>query len=68
MNERIKELAVRTGLDCDECAYLQDNIHTFAELIVKDCIGICEAYRGTDFGKAAECVGDTITRHFGVEE
>ena len=40
----------------------------FAELIVKECAGVCEDYRGTEWGKAAECIGDSIKEHFGVEQ
>jgi hypothetical protein len=40
----------------------------FAELIVQECAGVCEDYRGTEWGKAAECIGDSIKEHFGVEE
>jgi hypothetical protein len=40
----------------------------FAQLIISECAGVCEDYRGTEWGKAAECIGDSIKEHFGVEE
>jgi hypothetical protein len=63
MNERIDVLALQAtdskgGLDR----------HKFAQLIVAECAGVCEDYRGTEWGKAAECIGDSIREHFGVEE
>jgi hypothetical protein len=47
-----------------ECGF---NDMKFAELIVLECIGVCENYRGTEWGKAAESIGDSIKEHFGVE-
>jgi hypothetical protein len=44
------------------------SLEKFAELIVRECAGVCEDYRGTEWGKAAECIGDSIKEHFGVEE
>ena len=46
----------------------QAPIEEFAELIVRECTDVCEEYRGTKWGKAAECIGDSIREHFGVEE
>jgi len=79
MNERIKQLAGQaldkvvpytwTRLDYDEIQKLQEY---FAELIVRDCIGVV---KGGSFLHdqaptaifAREC-SDAINRHFGVEE
>ena len=72
MNERIKELANQAGRK--ECSYGywmseyvlcgDRKIEDFAELIVQECADICEEYRGTDWGKAAECIGDRIKERF----
>jgi len=40
----------------------------FAELIVKECIGVCEEYHGTAGDQAAQYIGQGIKEHFGVEE
>jgi hypothetical protein len=79
MNERIWELKRQAmlfaqekcdGQTTDMHGNLRSNIWTekFAELIVNQCAGVCEDYRGTEWGKAAECIGDSIRKHFGVEE
>ena len=72
MNERIRELEKLATPRCyDETGCYIGNrfdVEKFAELIVKECAGVCEDYRGTEWGKAAECIGDSIKEHFGVEE
>ncbi len=73
MNERIKELAeqatcFKEGLIEGKYDIEVFDKEKFAELIVKECAGVCEDYRGTEWGKAAECIGDSIKEHFGVEE
>jgi len=67
MNERLMELAVQTNLG-PACESQAIAIKKFAELIVKECAGVCEDYRGTKWGKAAECIGDRIKEHFGVDD
>jgi hypothetical protein len=73
MNERIKELAeqatcFKEGLTEGLYDIEIFDKEKFAELIVKECAGVCEDYRGTEWGKAAECIGDSIKEHFGVED
>ena len=81
MNERIKELleqayqwaVTESKGGQNVCApgsdyFLAMEKKKFAELIVRECAGVCEDYRGTEWGKAAECIGDSIKEHFGVEE
>lgn len=51
----------RCGLDTAEYQKL-------VGLIVQECAEVCEQYRGTEWGKAAECIGDRIREHFGGEE
>jgi hypothetical protein len=70
MNERILKLFTQA---CYHGDYEPENVpnavvEKFAELIVRECAGVCEDYRGTKWGKAAECIGDSIKEHFGVEE
>jgi hypothetical protein len=73
MNERIKELAEQASHQSPDgypvtIPYSKDFAEKFAELIVRECAGVCEDYRGTNWGKAAECIGYSIKEHFGVEE
>jgi hypothetical protein len=74
MNERIKELRKQAAREVSNAnQWTNDDewnelfMEKFAELIVKECAGVCEDYRGTEWGKAAECIGDSIKQHFGVE-
>jgi hypothetical protein len=69
MNERIDKLLVEAGAYFGGEGVVYDTFDPkkFAELIVKECAGVCEDYRGTEWGKAAECIGDSIKEHFGVE-
>jgi hypothetical protein len=67
MNERIKELAEQAGfLNKDE-----ESIEYFAELIVRECITICQDVDGEDNIDARsgrqDCAVE-IREHFGVEE
>ena len=68
MNERTKELAEQAGFKVnwqheDVQALKMARFEKFAELIVRECIGIADEYDG---------VGSTIVgrieKHFGVEE
>jgi hypothetical protein len=77
MNEQIKALAVEADfMLCEDDHFYSEGqsqkitkqLQKFAELIVRECAGVCEDYRGTEWGKAAECIGDSIKEHFGVEE
>lgn len=67
MNKRIRELIDDAKLTA-VLEMFEDDLQKFAQLIVAECAGVCEQYRGTEWGKAAECVGDSIREHFGVEE
>ena len=68
MDGRIKELAKQAGGGPSKWYTDEDVLEYFAQLIVKECAGVCEEYRGTEWGKAAECIGDSIKEHFGVKE
>ncbi len=76
MNERIKELAGQAKFMAEEDINKQISYNTelkafaekFAELIVRECIGVCEEYHGTAGDQAARYIGQGINEHFGVEE
>ena len=76
MNERIRELAKQAGVYFGEArkdyfgeehpAYvsIRDmDFEKFAELIVKECAGICEEHHAW----TARMVGNQIKDHFGVK-
>ena len=82
MNERIRELAEQTGwrYDNGEWQFADDSdIEKFAELIVRECIKVCEpvfldeSYENmSEFGKGLvegqDVAVEKIKEHFGVEE
>ena len=76
MNERIKELYKQAGLTMNNpLAYEQwylDSLEKFAELIIRECAGVCDDERDStdsEFGKlVAEGCALKIMEHFGVEE
>jgi hypothetical protein len=73
MNERIQKLIEQASYNIVETngwpiVSNEFNKEKFAQLIISECAGVCEDYRGTEWGKAAECIGDSIKEHFGVEE
>jgi hypothetical protein len=77
MNERIKQLAEQAGYSWHNQfsgPILSSNaIEKFAELIVRECVGICECEWNGDADTFAaseaynECA-DAIKEHFGVKE
>jgi hypothetical protein len=88
MNERIKELALEAGKYADETqprgSYTRDGMwlyaynEKFAELIVRECVQVCEPILDepyedmTEFGKGLvegqDVAIERIKEHFGVEE
>ena len=72
MNERVEKLALRAREYADELlgsglpdTVWQDRYHEkFAELIVRECIGIVKEY--AEDGPYCQC--QMIKEHFGVEE
>ena len=80
MNERIRQLALNAGIGFtlwdDSGREMIDNytpeeyLEKFAELIVRECIGILEP-KSRYMGEGPEVLKDKIrqiNRHFGVEE
>ncbi len=72
MNERIKKLAHEAGLPTYNPEGVPTKLEKFAELIVRECAGVCDDERDStdsDFGKlVAEGCALKIMEHFGVEE
>jgi len=63
MNERIKELANKAGYSKDYLEIgLPSNMEKFAELIVKECVGIADEYDGV-----GSTIVSRIEKHFGVK-
>jgi len=67
MNERIHTLAEEAGLYCDGTpdAWDQGAIEMFAQLIVRECVGIVAD--AVDHREPASTYVDKIKKHFGVE-
>ena len=71
MNERIQELARQAEFSARDLHIQCDNIQKFAELIVKECVAICQDIDGEDNIDARsgrqDCAVE-IKEYFGVEE
>ena len=75
MNKRIKELKEQARdyvADAIELGFPQDQIddirdEKFAELIVKECAGLCDRYQEIPATEPRHCAND-IRSMFGVEE
>jgi hypothetical protein len=80
MNERTKQLAREShldiyGLGLDKAKW-EATLEKFAELIVRECVKLCEhesnddEYNQYDMGQSvkAENIKTAIKQHFGVEE
>jgi hypothetical protein len=74
MNERIKELANKAGLELIHGNFMTASQEKFAELIVKECMKICQNHPSIIFKNEwdADVVAtDIVSRlesHFGVTE
>ena len=70
MNERIEQLAEQAGWDNHHSKF-DTRIEKFAELIVRECVAICQDVDGEDNIDARsgrqDCAVE-IKEHFGVEE
>lgn len=71
MNELIKELAIKSGhitgelpLNTNEKINLT-GLNKFAELIIKECIGVVEESEG--YSQHFPHVVENIEKHFGIE-
>jgi hypothetical protein len=69
MNERIRELireaesTTNEGIGFEGQEYLDMLMERFAELIVRECVGIADEYDG-----AGSTIVNRIKQHFGVAE
>lgn len=65
MNERIGKLAEQAGLlgPSSRVGNSHEATERFAELIVKECVGIADEYDGV-----GSTIVSRIKKHFGVEE
>ncbi len=62
MNERIKQLAIRAGLDADlDLSLANQPLESFAELIIKECAMFGMVITDDHFDVGA------LYKHFGVE-
>ena len=76
MNELIEHLAERATKEMDQEAFSEDmNIpaewyHKFAELIVRECMGLCYRIDTEYEGKKVKptVIASKVAEHFGVEE
>jgi hypothetical protein len=66
MNERIKELAIQSGLPT-ALDYHQKRYEKFAELIIQECINIINQPNGVGDDDVIRISND-VKEHFGVEE
>jgi len=64
MNERIKELAIQSGLPT-ALDYHQKRYEKFAELIVKECARV---YWNIDDGDLHDEYVKALKKHYGIEE
>jgi hypothetical protein len=74
MNDLIKELAEAAGYkhpdavgECEDYAYFSHE--KFAELIVQECVDVCDAYGMPDgTSPVARIISKVIKRKFGMNE
>jgi hypothetical protein len=67
MNERIRELMKQAGTDTSGKWMGVEHAEKFAQLIVQECIEICNNTTGTSYLNGWYA-GKQIRKHFGVEE
>ena len=69
MNERIRELAHEAGLPTYNPDGIPTKLEKFAELIVKECIEVCNSRVGnSDYNTGRMHCASDLKEHFGVEE
>lgn len=73
MNERFKELMEEAGIYdfVVESMGIDEEMNKFAELIVRECVGICmkNQFEGAEnYNNGAVSSAEFIKQHFGVEE
>ena len=73
MNERIKELAEQAGFRSNPDIYDRNqsfDMEKFAELIVRECMGLCYRIDTEYEGKKVKptVIASKVAEHFGVEK
>jgi hypothetical protein len=76
MNERIKELAIQSGLNApygsDHEGLRDFDYRKFAELIVRECANHCDLLldhkMSSEWSRGTHDCSKAIKKHFGVEE
>lgn len=71
MNDRIKELIKQHGINItiDGLGYGEGNVERLAELIVRECMSMCQTAVGNaDYNTGRLHCLNNIKEHFGVEE
>ena len=71
MNQRIRELAEQSNLTIATSSLWEHKVQEFAELIVRECVAICQDVDGEDNIDARSSRQDCaveIREHFGVEQ
>ena len=71
MNERIRELAEQAYTEVMHergGTYMAFDKEKFAELIVRECVGIAYEYDIPNLTGPGEFIGNRMKKHFGVEE
>lgn len=63
VNPKIRELAEKSGCSIDRLGFGEGHLEKFAELIVRECVGIADEYDGV-----GSTIVSRIKKHFGVEE
>lgn len=67
MNERIRELAHEAGLPTYNPEGIPTKLEKFAELIVRECMGIAYDYDAPKMSGPCMIIGGRIEQHFRVE-
>ena len=69
MNERIKELSIKAGFPEWSNHAIEFELEQFAELIVRECAGVCDLYAMPDgTSETAIILSAAIKRKFGMSD
>lgn len=69
VNAKVRELAKQSGCSIDKLGYGEGNLEKFAELIVRECMSMCQTAVGNaDYNTGRLHCLNNIKEHFGVEE
>ena len=69
VNSKVRELAEQSGCKIDRLGFGEGNLEKFAELIVRECMSMCQTAVGNaDYNTGRLHCLNNIKEHFGVEE